>query len=140
MNTSSAMPQHSPMLQTGNVTLHAAPDMHTVMREQVRFVFRALRLETRVIAVVLAIVTVIILIAIATGTAGQWFDAGDWLVIGQVALVFPFAIWRRDRRFAPAFLWTLPVNRTQLVYARVFAGWVWLMTALLAFVVWKFAL
>ncbi len=120
--------------------LHAAPTLRMVLREQINIVARSLTLEARVVAVVLTIVSLVIGFEIANGRAEPWFDAGDWSVLGVVALVYPFAVWRRDRRFAPAFLWTLPVNRTQLVYAKVFAGWVWLMAALGGFIAWKFAL
>ncbi len=120
--------------------MHDTPTLRTVVREQINIVARSLTLEARVVAVVLAIVSLVIGVEIANGRAGPWFDSGEWSIVGVVALVYPFAVWRRDRRFGPAFLWTLPVNRTHLVYARVFAGWVWLMAALAGFIAWKFAL
>ncbi len=123
-----------------NVTLHAAPILRTVLREQVRIVARSLIREARAFAAVLAIVAVVIGVEIFYGRAALWFDSDDWAAIGLVALVFPFSVWRRDRLFMPAFLWTLPVNRAQLLYAKVFAGWVWLMVAFIVFVAFQFAL
>ena len=132
--------RHESVHETSTVSLHATPTLRKVVREQINIVARSLVLEARVVAVVVAIVSVVIAIEIVNGRAGSWFDSGEWSLIGLVSLVYPFAVWRRDRRFAPSFLWTLPVNRTQLVYAKVFAGWVWLMAALAAFIAWKFAL
>lgn len=115
-------------------TLHPAPRGRDVVREQIRIVGLSLRREALVVAVVLAIGTVLVAIDIARGNAATWFDSDGWFPIGFIAFFFPFAVWRRDRPFGPAFLWTLPVDRRPLALARVFAGWVWMMTALAVFV------
>ena len=101
---------------------------------------RVLRREAGVMAVVLAIVTFRIVIDIVHGEAATWFDSGDWSGIGVVAFFAPFAVWRSDRPFGPAFLWTLPVDRGRMALAKVFAGWVWLMAALALFAGWQRAL
>ena len=67
---------------------------------------------------------------------GDWFDSDDWFATSVASFLFPFAVWRREKRFGPAFLWTLPVDRRRLALAKVFAGWVWLIDALAVFVVW----
>jgi hypothetical protein len=123
-----------------DATLHSLPRMSDVIREQIRVVGLSLRREALVVAIVLVIVTLRIALDIVQGTAASWFDTGDWAVIGIASFLFPFAVWRRDRQFGPAFLWTLPVDRRRLSIAKVFAGWVWLMAALAVFVLWHLAL
>jgi hypothetical protein len=49
-------------------------------------------------------------------------------------------VWRGERPFGAAFLWTLPVDRRRIALARVFAGLVWLTIALAVFVSWLIAL
>lgn len=121
--------------------LHPAPRGRDVVREQVRIVGLGLRREALAAAVVLGIVTLVIGIDFVHGRAATWFDSdGEWLGIVLGSFFFPFAIWRGERRFGPAFLWTLPVDRRRLALAKVFAGWVWLMTALIFFGVWQLAL
>jgi hypothetical protein len=122
------------------VTLHPTPRARDVVREQVRVVGLGLLRQALVLAIVLGIVTVVIATDIARGNAATWFDSEEWSPIGLVAFLLPFAVWRTDRPFGPAFFWTLPVDRRRLALARVFAGWVWLMTALAVFVSWQLAL
>ena len=123
------------------LTLHPAPRVRNVVREQIRIVGLSLRREALAVAVVFSIVTLVIGIDIAGGRGATWFDSdNDWSTIVLAAFFFPFAVWRRERRFGPAFLWTLPVDRRRLALARAFAGWVWLMTALAIYAVWQLAL
>ncbi|HUR81205.1 MAG TPA: hypothetical protein VM733_10585 [Thermoanaerobaculia bacterium] len=117
-------------------SLHGTPRGREVVLEQVRITGLALRREALVVAVVLAIVSVPIFVDIANGTAGTWFDSSDWVPLGVISLLFPFAMWRGEKRFAPSFFWTLPVDRRKLALTRVFAGWVWLMVALAIFFCW----
>ena len=119
------------------VSLHAMPRGRDVVREQIRIVGLALRREALVVAIVVGIVTAKIVIDIVRGSAASWFDSDEWVPIAFVSFFVPFAIWRREKRFGPAFLWTLPVDRRRLALARVFAGWVWLMAALAFFVCWQ---
>jgi hypothetical protein len=48
-----------------------------------------------------------------------------------VALLLPFAVWKGDPPFGRAFLWTLPVRRQHAAAAKVLAGALWLMVAML---------
>lgn len=121
-------------------TLHRTPRTRDVVREQIRIVGLSLRREALVVAVVLGIVTVTIAVAIVRGEAESWFDSDEWFMVGVVAFLCPFAIWRSERPFAPSFFWTLPVERGRLALVRVFAGWVWLMAALAGFVAWNLVL
>lgn len=49
-----------------------------------------------------------------------------------IALLLPFAVWKGDKVFGRAFLWTLPVRRQRAAVAKVLAGGIWLMLAMLA--------
>jgi hypothetical protein len=120
-----------------DVTLHAAPRGSDVVREQIRIVGVGLRREALVAAVVFGILTIAIVIDIFRCDAATWFDSTDWTPIAVAAFLFPFAVWRRDARFKPAFLWTLPVDRRKLALAKVFAGWVWMIAALALLIGWQ---
>ena len=120
-------------------SLHPTPQVRDVLREQIRILGRSLRREALVAAAVLGIVTLRIVVDMAHGNAGSWFDSDEWFPVALAAFLFPFAVWRRDRRFAPAFLWTLPVDRRRLALTKVFAGWLWMLAALTAVVVWQSA-
>lgn len=48
-----------------------------------------------------------------------------------VAPLLPFALWKGDRPFGHAPLWTLPVRHQQAAIAKVLAGAAWLMVAML---------
>ena len=121
-------------------TLHAMPRGRDVVIEQIRIVGLRLRPAALVAAIVIGIITLLIARDIVLGSAETWFDADEWFQFSFIAFVVPFAVWRGDKRFGPAFLWTLPVDRRRLAFARVFAGWVWVMAALAGFIVWQLAL
>jgi hypothetical protein len=120
------------------VTLHPAPRWRDVVLEQIRIVGLSSRREAMVAIVVLGIGTVMIVSEILGGSPG--FDAHDTFPTALVSFLFPFAVWRGEKRFGPSFLWTLPVERRRLALARVFAGGVWLMAALAVFAAWLFTL
>jgi hypothetical protein len=120
--------------------LHPTPQFRDVVREQVRAVGASLIREALVAAVVIAIATLIIGVDISTGNAATWFDSDEWFPIAIAGFLFPFAVWRRQARFGPSFFWTLPVDRRRLALSKVFAGWLWLMTAVSVFILWQLAL
>ena len=53
------------------------------------------------------------------------------LVVLPVALILPWIVWKGDRVFGRAVLWTLPVRRQRAAAAKIAAGAVWLMLAVL---------
>ena len=120
------------------VTLHPAPRWRDVVLEQIRVVGLSLGPVALVVAAVLAFGTVMIVGEIIGG--GPGFDSRETLPTALIAFLYPFAVWRNEKRFGPAFLWTLPVDRPRLALAKVFAGWVWLMGGLAFFVSWLLAL
>ena len=119
-------------------TLHATPRWRDVVLEQIRIVGLSLHTVALVAAVVLVAGTVVVWSEIATG--GPGFDSHDIFPTAVVSFLFPFAVWKSDKRFGPAFLWTLPVDRTRMALAKVFAGGVWLLAALAFFAAWLLAL
>jgi hypothetical protein len=58
---------------------------------------------------------------------------------GIIGALLPIAVWARDERFGPGFLWTLPVDRRRHALTKVLAGWVWLMAGVALFVLWLLA-
>lgn len=121
-----------------DVTLHPMPRWRDVVHEQVRVVGLSLRTAALVFAIVLGVSTLMVGSELLRG--GPGFDSNDSFPTALVSFLFPFAVWRGESRFGPAFLWTLPVDRRRLALAKVFAGWVWLMAALAVFVSWLLAL
>jgi hypothetical protein len=117
---------------------HATPRWGAVVVEQIRLLALSLRPEALVVAAVLGSGAVIIVHDILTG--GPGFDSRDLFPTAVISFLFPFAVWRSDTRFGSSFLWTLPVERRLLAYARVLAGGVWLTAALALFVTWLLAL
>ena len=120
------------------VTLHPGPRWRAVVLEQVRVVGVSLVPAALVLAAVLGIGTVMIAGEIAGG--GPGFDSDETFPTALVAFLYPFAVWRSEKRFGPAFLWTFPVDRRRLALARVFAGFGWLTAAVALFVTWLLAL
>lgn len=119
-------------------TLHPVPRWRDVVLEQIRIAGHSLRPVALVVAVVLGVGTAMVVGEILGG--GPGFDSTEPYPTALFSFLFPFAVWRGERRFGPAFLWTLPVDRRRLALARVFAGWVWLMVALAVFASWLLAL
>lgn len=120
------------------VTLHPGPRWREVVLEQVRVVGLSLRPVALVIAVVLTVGTIVIGGDILMG--GPGFDSDETFPTPLVGFLVPFALWRDDKRFGPSFLWTLPVDRRQMAFAKVFAGGVWLLAALAIFALWLLGL
>lgn len=121
-----------------DATHHKGPRWRDVVLQQVAIVGLSLRPAALVLAAVLAAGTVMIGGEILGG--GPGFDSNETFPTALIAFLFPFAVWRSERRFGPAFLWTLPVDRRRLALAKVFAGFVWFMAALAFFVMWLLAL
>lgn len=121
------------------VTLHATPQWRDAVREQIRVTGLSLRRDALVVvAAVLGFGTIMIVSEILSG--GPGFDSEETLPTALFSFFYPFLVWRNDKRFGPAFLWTLPVSRRRLALAKVFAGFVWLMVALAFFGMWLLAL
>ena len=119
-------------------TLHPAPRWREVVLEQIRIVGLSLGPAALVLGVVLGGGTVMIVSEIIGG--GPGFDTVDTFPTAIVAFLFPFVVWRSEKRFGPALLWTFPVDRRRLALAKVFAGFVWLLAGVAFFITWLFVL
>lgn len=121
-----------------NVTLHETPRWRDVVLAQIRMLGLSLRPAALVVAAVLAIATAMIVGEIIGG--GPGFDARETFPTAVIAFLYPFAVWRSEKRFGAAFLWTLPVERRSLALTKALAGFVWLMVALAVFLCWLLVL
>lgn len=121
-----------------DVTLHPGPRWRDVVLEQIRIIGLSLAPAALVVGIVLGIGTALIGGEILSG--GRGFDSAEAFPTALIAFLFPFAVWRSEKRFGPALLWTFPVDRRRLVLAKVFAGFVWWMAAVALFVAWLLAL
>jgi hypothetical protein len=119
------------------MTLHPTPRFRDVVLEQIRVVAVAFRREGLALAVFMAIGSMVIAVATVQGTAATWFDSDEWVPVIYVAFLFSLAAWWREKPFESGFLWTLPVDRRRLAFAKVLAGWLWLMTAQATFTAWE---
>ena len=117
-------------------TPHRTPRMADVLREQIRTVAVALRGPALAAAAVLVLGTALTIAEFVTGGGPVDFAPELSMVPGFVGLLFPIGVWKGERRFGTSFLWLLPVDRRRHALARVAAGWVCLMAAVLFFLVW----
>jgi hypothetical protein len=98
---------------------------------ELRTVGLALRREGVVAVGALASVC---LLAVATALRyDERLDALPEILLGTlpIALILPWLAWKGDPAFGRAFLWTLPVRRQEAAAAKVAAGALWLMLAVL---------
>jgi hypothetical protein len=116
------------------------PRLRTVLLEQVRVTGRALRGVALVAAAFLAVLTLWVALRGVKGDVDVSLNAWPTQLPGIIGALLPFAVWARDERFGPAFLWTFPVDRRRHALTKVLAGWVWLMGGVALFVLWLLAL
>ncbi len=115
------------------------PHPRAVLREQLRATGHALRLPALIGAALLALLTLFVASEIASRGGAITLNAWPTQVPGLIGALLPIAVWARDERFGPGFLWTLPVDRRKHALTKVFAGWVWLMCGVALFVLWLLA-
>jgi hypothetical protein len=120
--------------------LHPTPRLADVLREQVRAVALGLRLPALVVLGVLVLGSALAIAEFITGGGPVDFAPELSMVPGFVGLLFPIAVWKGEKRFGTSFLWLLPVDRRRHALAKVAAGWVCLMAAVLFFLVWLLVL
>jgi hypothetical protein len=108
--------------------------MRDVLLEQLR----ATGFTLRVPLLLAAALAVLFLIAIVPEIVGEGqaanFHSQPSALFGLVGLLVPIAVWAREERFGPGFLWTLPVDRRQHALTKALAGWLWLMGGVALFV------
>lgn len=134
----------APAFQTderrGRAARPRLPRLRVVLLEQIRVTGLALRGPALVAAALATLLTIWVALEGANREGGLTLNAWPTQVPGVVGALLPIAVWARDERFGPGFLWTLPVNRRRHAFTKVFAGWVWLMAGVALFVLWLLAL
>lgn len=106
------------------------PRLRDVLLEQLRAIGFTLRLPMLIAAVLALVVTLVLAIQIASGDIEKHLLAEPSTLPGVIGALLPVAIWAREERFGPGFLWTLPVDRSRHALIKVLAGWLWLVAGL----------
>ena len=103
------------------------PRHRDVLLEQFRAIGFALRIPMLIAAALAVVATLAMAIQIASGDITGNLLAEPSAFPGGVGVLLPIAVWAREERFGPGFLWTLPVDRSHHALIKVLAGWLWLM-------------
>ena len=104
--------------------------------EQVRSVGMSLRKEAILLGLLLLALSVVGLYEAWSHAAGLNGEPELLLTTLPVAFIFPFAVWKGEKIFDDAFLWTFPVSRHRIALAKVAAGAVWCLAGILAVLLW----
>lgn len=113
------------------------PRLRAVLMEQIRATGLALRGAALVVAVLVALVTLVAwLQSVSLGVVRNFYE---WptLLPGLMGALLPVVVWARDERLGHGYLWTLPVDRRRLAFTKVVAGWLWLMAGVAIFALWR---
>ena len=103
------------------------PRLRDVLRQHLHGIGFSLRVPM-VIAVVLAVIaTIVLAIQTASGDVRSNLHTRPSALPGVIGALLAIAVWAREERFGPGFLWTLPVDRSRHALIKVLAGWLWLM-------------
>lgn len=115
------------------------PRLRDVLLEQVRVLWISLRIAA---LVGVALAGLASLVALPTLTRGGPLNINGWptWLPGIMGSLLPIAVWGKDERFGPGFLWTLPVDRRRHALTKVLAGWLWLMAGVAVFLSWLFVM
>jgi hypothetical protein len=116
------------------------PGWRAVLLQQLRATGFVLRRPAQIAAGLAIIATITIAVRIASRGLTFDLDAEPSPVYGLVGALLPIAVWMRDERFGPGFLWTLPVDRRLHALTKVFAGWLWLMGGVALSLLWLVAI
>jgi hypothetical protein len=104
-----------------------------ILAEQLRVAAPSLVRETAFVPVLLAALAAFMIVQFAVGgdTFSVALEPAHLLAALPLAVLLPHSIWKADPPFGRAFLWTLPVSRQRSILARVTAGGLCLVLALL---------
>ena len=131
----------APAFQTAERRARARlPRLRAVLLEQVRATGLSLRGPAQIAAALVALVTLFAGSQVLSRGVDLTLNAWPTQLPGLMGALLPIAVWARDERFGPAFLWTLPVDRRRHALTKVLAGWVWLMGGVALFVLWVLVL
>jgi hypothetical protein len=127
---------NAPALQTLEPKARSRPQLpnwHVVLMEHLRRIGFGLRIPMVIAAVFAVLATIVLAIQIVDGDMAGNFYARPSALPGGIGALLAVAVWAREERFGPGFLWTLPVDRSRHALTRVLAGWLWLMGGVLLF-------
>jgi hypothetical protein len=115
------------------------PRLRDVLLEQVRVTWLGLRIPSLVGVGLAGLATIV---ALPTMTRGGPLNINGWptWLPGIMGALLPIAVWGKDERFGPGFLWTLPVDRRRHALTKIAAGWIWLMAGVVVFLSWLFVM
>jgi hypothetical protein len=99
--------------------------------EQVRIVGLALTREAMLAGAALALICILSLVMAVRYDEELYLSPDLLQPTLMVALWLPYAVWKGDPIFGRAFLWTLPVRRQHAAAAKVLAGALLMMVAML---------
>lgn len=109
------------------------PHPRAVLMAQIRAIAFALRVPLLIAPVFAVVATIFLAMQIAGGDMAANRYAEPSVLPGIVGALLAIAVWAREERFGPGFLWTLPVDRSRHALIKVLAGWLWLMAGVALF-------
>lgn len=121
-----------------NMDLHPTPPLRAVLVEQIRIVGSTLKRLGIAFGGLFALGTILILVNRPPDPVSFELNYFTLSVMALFGVAIPLFLWRgAESPFSSGFPWTLPVEKAQHALARVGAGWVWLMVAVVVFIVWQ---
>lgn len=103
------------------------PRLRNVLLEQLRAIGFTLRVPMLIAVGFAVLATIVLAIQIGSGDKSWNLLAEPSALPGGIGALLALAVWAREERFGPGFMWTLPVDRARHALIKVFAGWLWLM-------------
>ena len=131
-------PAFQPADRRARGTRARQPRLRAVLLEQVRATGFLMR-RPALIAAILAVLTLLSALQSASREVPVTLYQWPTVLPGLMGAMLPIAVWARDERFGPGFLWTLPVDRRWHALTKVLAGWAWLMGGVVLFSLWSVA-
>ncbi len=111
------------------------PRVRDVLAEHVRAIGFALRIPMWIAAALGTLSTIAFAAQIMNGDMHRNLVTQPSSLPGIVGALLALAVWAREERFGPGFLWTLPVDRSRHALIKVLAGWMWLMGGVVLFTI-----
>ena len=109
------------------------PRLRDVLLAHFRTIGSTLRLPILIAPAFAVLATVVFALRMRSGDPVVNLHAQPSSFPGIVGALLPIAVWAREERFGPSFLWTLPVDRFRHGLIKVAAGWLWLMAGIAIF-------
>ena len=121
---------------TTTIVVHRPPRFAEVVREQIGATLLSLRVPGIIGAALAVLVTFLALADFARGRGGVEFAPELSLIPAFAGVIIAVTAWLGEKRPNAGFFWTMPVDRSRHALAKVVAGWIILLAAVTAFVLW----